>query len=538
MSAIGGIVIDDDQLSELLEPFLQAIEHPNAERVGVQVGDTHREAASVDDLDLEDLEGDWALVHVAGPAPEPARQPVQDEARRLACLIEDSGAASTLLAETEDPKPPAERLARRLAEALAETDEIGSALQDLSSELDHVSALGAAGDGIAVMRDAHGAVPLYAGRDEEFAAFATSKRPLWAIGMDTERVKPETLVLLQPRRSQTIHLPRRIPNPVPGDPDRRTQAHAEAFKAAVRRRVERLDRVGLMATHPAAAAALARALEATATDEVCAFVPDRANRKLNEAVDRAVAPHVDEVQHVELEAWALEDRLVDLLDGLEARNQGLVADAIPPYLLSRAAASDGVDVLLADRGPNEPHAHEALEVGEDRSTDREATVTGEGPLERARKLARQAGVTLRAPRADPDVRPFERSDREQPLADRLAELAEHLGTDPIESPPVVETENRDLQRLLATAAETLETPEIPEAYDAQSSLAQTGQEQATRGRALVAMQDPQDLDVRLQWALDHVALEARALGPEEHQRLERYLEDVHVPAPTGASELG
>jgi hypothetical protein len=355
--------------------------------------------------------------------------------------------------------------------------------------------------------------------------------------MSTQRIEPETLVLLQPKRSQTIHLPRRVPNPVPGEAKRRVEAHAGALKAAVHRRVEGLDEIGLMATHPAAGAALACALAQATNVHVRAYVPDRANRELNEAVDASVSPHVDEVKHVELEPWALEDRIDDLLVALEARNQGLVADAIPPYLLSRAAAVDDVEVLLADRGPTEPHAHEALEVGEDRSADeRSDNLAAEGPLERARKIARSAGVTLRAPRADPDVRPFERADAgPETRSQRLARLAEHLGTDPVESPPVVETDNKDLQQLLHDAAEAREMPEIPPAYDAQASLQQTQAGAATPGRAIVAAQDPQDLDVRLQWVLDHVALEAQAVGPEELQRLDRYLEDVHTPAPRGTS---
>jgi hypothetical protein len=536
MSAIGGVVIEDGDLEDHLEAFLAALEHPNTERIGIHTGTNHQHASTREQLELEGLEARWAIVHVAGPAPEPGDQPVQDAGRRLVATIEDSAAASTLLAGEEDPEPPTDRLARRLADALADHEEIGSALQDLSSELDHVSALAAAtADGVAIMRDAQGAVPLYAGRQASFAAFATSKRPLWALDMATQRIKPDTLVLLQPSRSQTIHLPRRAPNPLPDDEDRRTQAHADAFTAAVRRRVEGLDRVGFMATHPATAAAMACALAETPTDQVAAYVPDRANRKLNEAVDRSVAPHADEVHHVALEPWALEDRLRDLMGALEARNQGLVADAIPPYLLSRAAALDDISVLLADRGPTEPHAHEALEVSEDRSTEgsHELPLGAEGPLERARKLARDAGVTLRAPRADPDVVAFESPEPERSRTDRLTALARHLGADPVEAPPVVETENRDLQQLLADAAETLDLPDIPDAYDAAASLGQGAQGAAAPGRAVVAMDDPQHVDLRLQWALDHLGLDAGALSPEEHQRLDRYLEDVQLPAPAG-----
>jgi hypothetical protein len=144
----------------------------------------------------------------------------------------------------------------------------------------------------------------------------------------------------------------------------------------------------------------------------------------------------------------------------------------------------------------------------------------EGPLERARKLARDAGVTLRAPRADPDVVAFESPEPERSRTDRLTALARHLGADPVEAPPVVETE-------------TLDLPDIPDAYDAAASLGQGAQGAAAPGRAVVAMDDPQNVDLRLQWALDHLGLDAGALSPEEHQRLDRYLEDVQLPAPAG-----
>lgn len=520
MSAIGAVITEEGDLEEPLTEMVEALDHPNAERVAIQAGGTHREAPSPAKLDLSGIEGSQALVHVQGPAPEPGAQPAFEPDGSVACCIEDSHPT----AETD--QPPAEAIAHRVAERMGKDPQLGSCLQGLAPDLEVLSpTILSAGEALAALRDLEGAIPLYYGRDGDRAALASRRKPLWRIGLEARRVKPDTLTLLQQGGSQTVHLPRRAQRAEDlGD-------YLDELDRAVQRRVDGLDRVGLLATHPAAAALVANAAQAEAGVDVHAFVPDRGGG-LADAVEDALEDTATTVERVSVTPEALEGRIGALLHALELRHQTLAADAVPAFLAATAAASEEIDVLLADGAADQPQAETAMAVaaGAEGSDAAEAGhLVGEGPLERAHKVARSSGTTLRAPRADSRVHahPEVPAGMEEGYDPFLERKADEAGLDTAKTASKDIDEGGDLLAILREAVDSVQAPELPDVYDPGESLTQTGGD-ARPGRAVVETGGPEGLDTRLQWGLDHAALDAEAIGPDERQRLERYLEDVQA----------
>jgi hypothetical protein len=518
MSAIGGLF---DGEPEDAATVIDVLSHPATTEISVATPEGIQELTLGDEDEIGS--GPWVISTLAGPA-EPQNGPLVDDEHAYA-----------LAADAETPAQ-ADTVDEALAELredfrteLADGGHLAKTVQSLASDVELPALAAVKAEGAVLVRNPTGVRPLYYGRDEEKAAFASERKPLWRIGLEARRVKPNTMVLIHGSGSQSIHLSDPELGPEP-PADERLDCLAGALQDAVDARVGEADRVGILATRARPSALLGHHVREAGAEPV-AFVPDPADGTRAEQIQDALATVDATVHRVPIRPEALVGRMAELLHAIEERDQKLAADAIVPFLASARAAGENVHVVFADRSRGDPFAPGALEAAHARAgpSEDESSLFAVGPLERAHKLARRSGVTLQVPLAAPRVQHLSEILDAETDGSVVDALLAHHGLD-VARTPDVETERDQRVDVLREAVLAIDVPETPTAYDAVASLRQREHSGPGPGRAIVEPEDARGLDDHLQWGLDHRAIDAGAIGPDETQRLERYLENVEAKA--------
>lgn len=348
----------------MLKPMLTAMRHRGPNGAGFIVGDQICRAEHVDGLGWEDAHGPLALGHtrlavVGGPV---GAQPFVCEDGPVTLLHNGE------IYNYQEIRPSLEEkhqfTTRTDSEVLAHLvgelydGDLTKAVEGALERCDGVYAV-AVTDGreVVIARDIVGVRQLYLAQDGPIFAFASEKKALWALGLDTgvERLLPGQIITVSPggtsvRRREPSSL---LPDTVAIDEERQAMnAYREALEEAMAKRIQNQDRVGIIFSGGIDSLLVAHVAKRLGANIACYAAGSEHSSDLRYAKTMA------EGLGMELRPISLtEDRMMELtpeiIGVIEDRSFGQVEVALPVFAAIREASADGQLVLLTGQGADE-----------------------------------------------------------------------------------------------------------------------------------------------------------------------------------------
>lgn len=395
-------------------------------------------------------------------------------------------------------------------------------------------------------RDPLGIKPLYFSSHGGTVAFASERKALWGLGLDPQRVPPNSAVMVAAdgvttRPRAAVAPPEARPFSDRGNAKRSV---ANALWGAVAKRVHGHERVGVVFSGGVDSALVAAAAERAGAKPVC-FVAGAAGSPDVEAARKAADEMGLDLVVAGLTQHGVHEALPDLLRAVEERNQLHVETALPLHFVVEQARRRGVRVLLTGQGADElfggyawyPAVFEREGPGAvRRRMDDDRDRLHVECLEREDKVSMAHSVELRVPYLDPAVvQAAARVPVEYQLApgDRMCkrmhrEIAESWGLphDVAWRPKVAAQHGSGSRRLLAAASRALGP--VPAGYDAAQSVGERLGSNQRYGHRYMDDRASWDLDGPIQWALDQLWLRESLGTPHAREELAESL-GVTVP---------
>lgn len=384
-------------------------------------------------------------------------------------------------------------------------------------------------------RDPLGIKPLYYASHARTVAFSSERKALWGLGLDPQRVPPNSAVMVGSDGVTTR--PRAAVAPPDAEPyssrGSAKKAVASALWGAVAKRVHGQERVGVVFSGGVDSALIAAAAERAGAKPVC-FVAGAAGSPDVDAARAAADEMGVDLVVARLTQHGVHDALPDLLRAVEERNQLHIETALPLHFVVEQARRRGIRVLLTGQGADElfggyawyPSVFEregpaAVRRRMDDDRDRLHVEC----LEREDKVSMAHAVELRVPYLDPAVvRAAARVPVEYQLgaADQMCkrlhrEIAESWGLphDVAWRPKVAAQHGSGSRRLLAAASRALGP--VPTGYDAGQSVGERMGSNQRYGHRYMDDGTSWDLDRPIQWALDQLWLR-ETLGTRDDRK--------------------
>jgi len=421
MCGIVGIISKDgNDVSGQVMRMLARIRHRGPDGCGLVVGKNIQRGFSLDDLDVEDVEGSVAMGHtrlaIVGGAL--GQQPLEDSQRKFVLLHNGEIYNYRELREELETnhnfatKTDGETIIH-LLEELYDGD-LASSVAKVLGHLDGVYALAVSdGEEIVIARDMIGVKQLYIGENESYIAFASERKALWEIGIKDEmRLPPGHLaklsrdgMVLRKVLEAPIHLRTTI-----YDFYEALDCYREALVEAVRKRVQGLEKVGIIFSGGIDSVLIAR-IAKKFTDATCYTAGLVGSEDVKYAKIAASKIGLD-IRVNELTPEDVEEYIPKAMEAIEDRLFGQVEVAIPVYAAVEMAHEDGLKVMLTGQGADElfggypwyraiveKEGYQALEhyMREDILNLYRET------LEREDKITMANGIELRVPYLDPSV---------------------------------------------------------------------------------------------------------------------------------------
>jgi asparagine synthase (glutamine-hydrolysing) len=257
-------------------------------------------------------------------------------------------------------------------------------------------------------RDPVGTVPLYFGEDDDFAAMASCKKMLWAVGLNVSSLKPGSFLRMSEAGTSSEQV-RKIVQSSLRDiiMDEAVSELDEHIKGAVSSRIRGLSRVSLGFSGGIDSSVLAYYLDNAGVDVdlVCVGLEGSREFKLAErAADSLDIP-------LRLEAFTAEDVENDIdtvLWSIEEPDPMKASIALPLHWAARSAFENGSQVFFSGNGSDEifggyhRHAQEYEEHGDAvvSSILKDVRESYRVNYERDHKVCMDAGLELRLPFSD------------------------------------------------------------------------------------------------------------------------------------------
>ncbi|BAW31240.1 MAG TPA: asparagine synthetase B [Methanothermobacter sp.] len=205
------------------------------------------------------------------------------------------------------------------------------------------------GENIILARDPIGVKPLHYKVGEDFMAFASERKALWGLGIkDTESLPPGSALI----NNKIIKL-KKLPeeNKKDWDYDLAKEKLAKALKEAVKERVRGLKRVGVLFSG-GVDSTLVTFIARKYTKPTLYTVGVEGSQDLIFA-EKAANELEMNTRTIKVTEEMIRDALRPVITAIEEFNIMKIGVAMPLYFASKAANTDGLQVILAGQGADE-----------------------------------------------------------------------------------------------------------------------------------------------------------------------------------------
>ena len=424
MCGIAGVVSREKaDVGSELRTMLETMHHRGPNGAGYVVGNSISRGDDVASLDWERAHGHIALGHtrlavVGGPI---GTQPFIGGHGRVTVLHNGE------IYNYKELRPHLEVkytfTSRTDSEVLAHLianhyiDDLALATEKALRQCDGVYAVAATdGHSVVIARDPIGVRQLYVGQKGHLFAFASEKKSLWAIGIEEE------IQRLLPGQCLTIYpdgiMPRYY-DPAELIPDHESiadqaeavRAYRQALEAAVAKRIQNQERVGIIFSGGIDSLLIAQVAKRLEANITCYTAGHAESSDLQAAV--AIAQEMGlELRPVQLTEEDVFKLIPEIIHVIEDRSLGQIEVAVPVFVAVQAAYHDNQLVLLTGQGADElfggyPWYRTILEKEgyaqfQFRMKDDLLHLYKE-TLEREDKIAMAHSIELRVPYLDPQV---------------------------------------------------------------------------------------------------------------------------------------
>ncbi|GAB4314745.1 MAG: asparagine synthase (glutamine-hydrolyzing) [Candidatus Zixiibacteriota bacterium] len=426
MCGIAGIVTAKDrELAQPLRRMLETIEHRGPDGAGYVIGDVCARSRTLDALEFNTQKTNVALGHVrlqitGGPT---GVQPFQSADGRLSLLhngeiynyeeLGDELERRTSLKTDSDSE-----VVLRLIEEEYDGDLI-SAVEAVLPRLDGVYAMVISDrDTTIVARDKIGVRPLYYTIDGDAVTFASERRPLTVNGLDetdTQRLAPGHMLIA---RNGTHEIrPFWTPDSLKPTVQRITDkaeaiaAYGSAIEAAIRKRVEGHDHVGVIFSGGIDSFLVAYLIDKIGVPFTCYASGRTGSTDIKWSLELCKQFGWD-IKTADLTTEDVAQLVPEVMDVIEDHSLIQVEVAIPIYAAVRNASRNGERVILTGQGADELFGgyswystivdREGYGAFLKRSWEDTLLLYSEC-LEREDKISMAHSVELRVPFLDPNV---------------------------------------------------------------------------------------------------------------------------------------
>jgi asparagine synthase (glutamine-hydrolysing) len=428
MCGIAGIVSQDErELGPLLKPMLIEMQHRGPDGAGFVIGSKLQRGASVDDLDFFGEKSRFALGHVrlAITGGKAEYQPFRSGDGRLSLLHNGEiynyhELAKELDIRLESANSSDSEVVLRLLEQEYDGD-LTAAMRRVLPRLDGVYALAVTdGEQTICARDRIGVRQLYYYESAGMVAFASEKKTLMELGGDNVQIKrilPGEMLIFtgkehrlekfwKPDDLRTVNIIR--------DRDKALKAYDKAIRAAVHKRVENRERVGIIYSGGIDSYLIAYLTQQEGVPFTCYTAGKEEGSSDVAWAEKTAAEAGFPIMIRRLSADDIAEMLPDVISSIEDHSLNQVEVAVPVFASVRMAAENGERVIMNGQGADElfggyPWYRKIINTtgeGYDEFVRRsweDAFLLYKECLEREDKIAMAHSIELRVPFLDPEV---------------------------------------------------------------------------------------------------------------------------------------
>jgi asparagine synthase (glutamine-hydrolysing) len=256
-------------------------------------------------------------------------------------------------------KPTAESLAHLLAELPGDLEQrVKRALRGLDG---HYALAISDTDQMVISRDSSGTKPLYFAENNELSAFASSKKPLWKIGLN--EVRPLRAGMLAVFDCEGVRVKKALPLRKKAidikSMSRAVNAYEQALYSAVRKRlaeVNRIRKVGVLLSGGVDSCLIARLVRDAASslgmDTIAYSVGLPGSPDINFAREFAREFGMKDKMKI-LNIDAIEEYIPRVIEAIEDSDFVQVETGLGLYAAIDMASQDGIRVIFSGQGPDE-----------------------------------------------------------------------------------------------------------------------------------------------------------------------------------------
>lgn len=404
--------------------MLHSMQHRGPDGAGFVIGETCQRSRTLEGLDLEGKKGTIGLGHVrlAITGEMSGVQPFCSSDGRLSLLhngeiynyrelMDDLDHRSSVTTGSDS------EVLFRLIEQEYQGD-LKATIERVLPKLDGVYALAITDQRQAIVaRDRIGIRQLYYYESDGLVAFASEKKPLWALagtGIDVHRVPPGRFMVLSPgeRQLQTFWSPENLDvNRSLKEPSEAVTAYGPAIEEAVRKRVQNRDHVGIIFSGGIDSVLIAYLVQRLGVPLTC-YTAGREGASDIETARRIADEFEMPLRVKTLSLDDIERMIPQVISVIEDHSLNQVEVALPIFASVRMAQEASERVILSGQGADELfggylwYATIIDREGYDHFLQRsweDTFLLYKECLEREDKIAMAHSIELRVPFLDPKV---------------------------------------------------------------------------------------------------------------------------------------
>ncbi len=372
MCGIGGIISKNgDDVASLVGKMLSKMLNRGPDGVGIAADNCIIQSESIDGLDYSDLRGSNILGHtrlaiVGGTC---GLQPFKSCDGKL--IVEHNG-------EIYNYRKIRNKLAKHHRFLTATDSEVIvhllednynknngkllDAIKETVAELDGIYALAIRDElsgTTALVRDRVGVRQLYYGENKDFVAFASERKPLWAVGIKepTKRLLPGHAIIISREGRMSAFKIAELPKSGTKTRTYRTsesalRAYRSALIRSIKKRTQDCNRIGIVFSGGIDSVLVAHLANKMVPEVVCytCGIKDSADIEYSRQIAAKLGFNL---QVCELTEEEVEQMIPKVMHVIEEENAGQVEVAIPVYGAVGLAHEQGIRVMLTGQGADE-----------------------------------------------------------------------------------------------------------------------------------------------------------------------------------------
>lgn len=430
MCSIAGLIDrGGEDIGDRLKEMLELTAHRGPDGSGIVIGTGVEKAESVEELNLESLEGSSGFGHsrlrITGTT---GTQPLYGCDKRFLLgfngeiwnykkLREDLEVADHIFETDSDSEVVVHLVEERYKHTYSFIDAVSEAIRELDGEYAFI-VLDMADKTFALVRDPVGVKQLYYGENSEHIGFCSEKKPLWNLNLRPERVLPGEIVEIKTDEShKNYYFENYDKNELEEndieiyDESVALEKYGRVILDAVGKRVREQRKIGIIFSGGVDSVMVAQIAKELGADITCYTSGFPESSDVINA--KKVAQELEfELRVNELTEEKINHELENIITAIESTNHLQVDVAIPVFFAVKLAREDGIRVMLTGQGADELFA--GYPWYPDVLTEKGADALNESlwndiknlhkeTLEREDKITMYHSIELRVPYLDPEV---------------------------------------------------------------------------------------------------------------------------------------